>query len=447
MRIAIPTTGSRGDVQPYIALGVGLQARGHQVCVATHADFEGVVRSHGLAFEPLELGGRLLQATDTGDRMLHAGSNPFAFMSEFARLRRPLLHDLLRNCWRACRGADVILSTSSEFLLAESVAEREHLPVVWASLMPLAPSRFQESCLFPQWPRWLPGSSAYNLMTHVATGAGMWLLQRKELNRARRNVLGLPPLSANGSTRSYLAPRLCLDGYSPHVAPRPRDWSDHHHVTGYWFLDHEPDWKPPPGLIDFLAAGPPPICIGFGSMHNRDAVRVTEIAAQALKRSGQRGILLTGWEGMVEAPVSDRLYSVAEAPHDWLYPQTAGVIHHGGAGATAAGLRAGAPSLLVPFMADQPFWGRRVYALGVGPKPIPRHKLSVEKLADGIRCMVTDEVIRRRAANLGVLIRAEDGVARAAELLERHFDGGTSDARSPKHCAASRGLPRRGISM
>ncbi len=129
MRITIPTTGSRGDVQPYVALGVGLQARGHQVCVATHADFKDVVRSHGLTFESLELGSQLLQATDTGDRMLHAGGNPFAFMSEFTRLRRPLLHDLLRNCRRACRGADVILSTSSEFLLAESIAEREHLPV------------------------------------------------------------------------------------------------------------------------------------------------------------------------------------------------------------------------------------------------------------------------------------------------------------------------------
>jgi sterol 3beta-glucosyltransferase len=427
MRITIPTTGSRGDVEPYVALGVGLRARGHEVCLATHDDFESVIRGHGLAFQSLEGDSQALQASDTGDRMLHAGSNPFVFLSEFTRLRRPLLHDLLHNCWRACRGADVILSTSSEFLLAESVAEREHLPVVWASIMPFAPSRFQPSCLFPQWPRWVPGSSVYNLLTHAATGWGMWLLLGTALNRARRDVLGLPPLPIYGPVASFMAPRLCLDGYSAHVVPPPQDWNAHHHVTGYWFLNHDPDWKPPLGLLHFLAAGPPPICIGFGSMHNRDAGHVTEIALQALERTGQRGILLTGWEGMVKVPVSDRLYSVAEAPHAWLFPQTAGVVHHGGAGATAAGLRAGVPSLIVPFMCDQPFWGRRIRALGVGPKPIPRRQLSIEKLAEGIRLMVTDEVMRRRAADMGARIRAEDGIGRAAEFLEQEFGDGTAD--------------------
>jgi sterol 3beta-glucosyltransferase len=320
----------------------------------------------------------------------------------------------------------VILSTSSEFLLAESIAEHERLPVVWASLMPFAPSRFQPSCLFPPWPRWLPGSSAYNLLTHALTGGGMWFLVRSELNRARHDVLGLPPLPIYGPIASYFAPRLCLDGYSTHVSPPPPDWGDRHHVTGYWFLGSDSDWKPPPGLIDFLAAGPPPICIGFGSMHNRDATRVTKIVLRALEQSRQRGILLTGWGGMVKVPKSDVLYSVAEAPHAWLYPQTAGVVHHGGAGATAAGLRAGVPSLVVPFMCDQPFWGRRVHALGVGPKPIPRRKLNVEKLAQGIHLMVTDGSMRRRAADLGARIRAEDGVGRAAELLEQYFDGRTN---------------------
>ena len=423
MRITIPTTGSRGDVEPYVALGVGLRARGHEVCVATHADFEGLIRSHGLAFQSLEEGGRALQANDTGDRMLHAGSNAFAFLRDFARLRRPLLHKLLHRCWLACRGADVILSTDTEFLLAEAVAEREHLPVVWTSLMPLAPSRFQASCLFPPWPRWVPGSSVYNLTTHAMTGWGMWLLLGRALNRARRDVLGLPPVPIYGPIASYLAPRLCLDGYSAHVAPPPPDWGVRHHVTGYWFLDPDPDWKPAPGLIDFLAAGPPPICIGFGSMHNRDAAHVTEIVVRALDQSGQRGVLLTGWEGLVTVPVSDRVYSVAAVPHAWLFPQTAGVVHHGGAGTTAAGLH-GRAVALVPFMADQPFWGRRVHALGVGPKPIPRRQLSVEKLAEGIRLMVTDLAMRRRAADLGARIRAEDGVGRAAELLEQHFYAG-----------------------
>jgi len=431
MRITIPTTGSRGDVEPYVALGAGLRARGHEVCLATHADFESFVRSHGLAFQPLEEGGQALQANDTGDRMLHAGGNAFTFLREFTRQRRPLLHDLLHRCWLACRGADVILASNSELLLADAVAEREHLPVIWTSLQPVAPSRFRASCLFPPWPEWLPGSSLYNPMTHALTGWGMWLLLGPALNRARRDVLGLRPVPFYGPVSSFVAPHLCLDGYSAQVAPPPRDWSNRHHVTGYWFLDPDAGWRPPPGLNAFLAAGPPPICIGFGSMHNRDAARVTEIVVRALDQSGQRGILLTGWEGMVNAPLSDRLFSVAAVPHAWLFPQTAGVVHHGGAGTTAAGLRAGVPSLVVPFMADQPFWGRQVYTLGVGPKPIPRRQLNVERLAEGIGLMITDKAMRRRAAELGARIRAEDGVGRAAELLEQHFDGRMHVTRHP----------------
>ncbi len=262
-------------------------------------------------------------------------------------------------------------------------------------------------------------------MTHAATGLGMWLPLGPALNRARRDVLGLPPVPIYGTIAAFMAPRLCLDGYSPHVVPPPPDWGDRHHVTGYWFLDPDPEWKPPPGLVDFLAAGPPPVCVGFGSMHNRDAARVTELVVRALERSGQRGVLLTGWQGLVPIHRSDRLYSAAAVPHSWLFPQVAGVVHHGGAGSTAAGLRAGVPSLVVPFMGDQPFWGRRVQALGVGPKPIPRRRLSAERLAEGIRLMVADEAMRRRAADLGARIREEDGVGRAVDLLEQHFRGGT----------------------
>jgi UDP:flavonoid glycosyltransferase YjiC (YdhE family) len=440
VRITIPTTGSRGDVQPYVALGVGLRERGHDVCLATHADFEDFIRGYGLNFAALEGGGQALQANDTGDRMVHAGSNAFTFLREFARQRRPLLHDMLHRCWLACRGAEVILSTSSEFLLADAVAERECLPVVWTSIMPLVPSRHQASCLFPQCPRWVPGSSLYNLATHAATGWGMWWLLGSELNRARRDVLGLAPIPFYGPLGSFMESHLCLDGYSAHVVPPPSDWSVDHHVTGYWFVEPDRKWKPPSGLIDFLSRGPKPVCIGFGSMHNRDADRVTEIVVRALRQSGQRGLLLTGWGGLT-APMSDDLFSIPSAPHAWLFPQTAGVVHHGGAGTTAACLRAGVPSLLIPFMADQPFWGQRLYALGVSPKPIPLRQVSVENLAAGIRLMITDDAMRLRSANLGALIREEDGVARAVEHLEKYFEEGKHDARDRRTRTAA--VPRR----
>lgn len=424
MRIAIPTTGSRGDVQPYVALGAGLKARGHEVCLATHSNFEKLVRSHGLDFYPLEKDGQALQASDIGDRMLQSGGNGLAFLREFTRLRRPLLHDLVHNCWRACQGADVILVSSSEFLLADAVAEKERLPVVWTSVMPLAPTRHRESCLFPAWPRWLPGTSVYNLLTHGLTGWGMWLLLRSAMNRARREVLGLRPVPLYGPVASFIAPRLCLDGYSAFVAPAPTDWGAGHHITGYWFLEADPAWQPSQALSDFLAAGRPPICIGFGSMHDRDASRVTDVIMNALERSGQRGVLISGWGGLEKKTASDRVLVLKEAPHSWLFPRMAAVVHHGGAGTTAAALRAGVPSLVVPFMADQPFWGRRVHALGVGPKPIFHHRLDVDNLTSSIRQMFDDHEMRQRVADLGERIRAEDGIGRAVDLLEQFAENG-----------------------
>jgi UDP:flavonoid glycosyltransferase YjiC (YdhE family) len=424
MRVTIPTTGSRGDVQPYVALGVGLRERGHEVCLATHIDFEGFVRDHGLDFYPLAAAGRALQASQTGDRMLHAGSRPFAFLKEYTRLRRPLLHDLMRRAWLACRGADVILATNPDFLLADAIAERERLPMVWTALQPVAPSRFQPNCLFPSCPSWVPGSSLYHLATHAVTGFSMWLLLRRELNRARQDVLGLPPLPYYGPVGSFIAPRLCLHGYSAFVAPPPCDWGACHHVTGYWFLDTAAAWQAPAPLLDFLAAGATPICIGFGSMHDRDAARVTSIVVSALEQTGQRGILLTGWGGLNAVRTSSRVFALAAAPHDWLFPRVAAVVHHGGAGATAAAVRAGVPSLAVPFMSDQPFWGHRLHALGVAPRPIPHRHLSVARLAQGIRRMLGDEPMRRRAAELGAGVRAEEGVKVAVGILEQHFRTG-----------------------
>ncbi len=431
MRITIPTTGSRGDVQPYIALGLGLQSAGHQVRLATHADFEPLVRSYGLDFYSLEADGRALQASNAGDRMLKAGRNPVAFLREFVRLREPLIRGMMANCYHACRDADVVLMTTTSPLLGHSVAQKLGVPAYRTSLQPADLSRYHTSFLFPEPPEWLPFQGVYNVFSHFFVGLTLWQMWRKTFNEARRDVLDLPPLPLTGPGRDFLHTAISLDGYSSLIVPKPRDWPDSHHLTGYWYLDAPAGWRPPTDLEDFLAAGEPPVYVGFGCNHNRDAAEVTDLVVRALKAAGVRGVLATGWGGLESVARSDQFYSLESAPHAWLFPSMAAVAHHGGAGSTAAGLRAGVPSILIPFTSDQPFWGRRVHQLGLGPKPIPRKDLTAERLESAVRLAMTDTAIRRRSEEMGRMIRAEDGVGKAVALFQRHV--GASTGAHPRH--------------
>jgi UDP:flavonoid glycosyltransferase YjiC (YdhE family) len=269
----------------------------------------------------------------------------------------------------------------------------------------------------------VPGRGIYNYLSHLMAGGGLWWFLRPLINKARREVLDLPPFPLAGPPVAFFEKTPTLAGYSPLVIPPPPDWGANVHVTGYWFLDAVSGWQPPAALLDLLESGPPPVCVGFGSMSDGDAGQATEAVCRALEATGQRAVLLTGWGALGPTRPSDRVFVAEAVPHDWLYPRMAAVVHHGGAGATGAGLRAGIPSLAVPFAGDQFQWGQRLFELGVGPRPIPRHKLSAERLADALRRLVGDEGMRRRAAELGRAVRAEDGVGRAVRLLAQQFPG------------------------
>ncbi len=203
------------------------------------------------------------------------------------------------------------------------------------------------------------------------------------------------------------------------MIPRPADWPDSLHVTGYWFLDPPAGWEPPRDLLDFLDSGLRPVYVGFGSMLSKKPEETADVVLKALERSGQRGVLSSGWGGLRKNNLPPSVYMVGSIPHGWLFPRMAAVVHHGGAGTTGAGLSAGVSSILTPFFGDQPFWGRKVHELGVGPRPIPRRKLTAEGLAQAIRTAVSDPTILKNAADLGERIRAEDGIARAVAVIEQ----------------------------
>ncbi len=415
MRIAILTLGSRGDVQPYVALGVALKSAGHTVTLATFAEFEPFVRKYGLDFSPIAGGIRELLETDEGHHVLDTGGHPVRMLRNIRRVVRlvePTMAQIVRDVRRACQGADRVVAAALLFYYGDYIAQTLQVPLYLSAHGPKAPTRAFQQLWFPSLSARLPvGGGSYNLLTHYVADQLLQRFKAPLLSKPWRKTFG-EPLPARVAKRRF--PTLYC--YSSAVIPKPVDWDDYQHVTGYWFLD-ESDWRPPADLVDFLRSGPAPVCISFGSMCTSKPDELAGIVVEALRRAGQRGVLLTGWGGLRAADLPDDVFVTDIVPYAWLFPQMAAVVHHGGAGTTAECLRAGIPSINVPFFADQPFWAQRVYALGVGPRPIPRKKLSVERLAEAIASAVGDGDMQRRAAALGSRIRAEDGVRQAVEIV------------------------------
>ncbi|MFO7322884.1 MAG: glycosyltransferase [Chloroflexota bacterium] len=413
MNITILTLGSRGDVQPYVALGVGLKAVGHNVTVCTGRNFESFITAHGLTYGFMDADFLQLMQDPATRKSLQGRGNPVKLMREVFDLLRRVLND----AWKAAQGSDAIIY-HPKALAGYHIAEKLRIPAFVSAPVPLlTPTASFPSPLVPARMQLGP---AFNRFSHAALLSMITLPYQRMINRWRRETLGLPPRRLFASERRINGqPVHVLYPFSRHVIPPPADWDEAVHVTGYWFLDDQAGWQPPQALLDFLDAGPAPVYIGFGSMSLNDPQATTHNVLAALEKTGQRGILATGWGGLSAADLPPNAFLLDAAPHDWLFPRMAAVVHHGGAGTTAAGLRAGLPTIICPFLGDQPFWGRRVHALGVGPAPIPQKRLNADNLAEAIRAATTDSAMRARAAALGERIRAEDGVGNAVAIVNR----------------------------
>jgi sterol 3beta-glucosyltransferase len=417
VEISIIAPGSRGDVQPYLALAKGLRAAGHGARLVTTRDHAGLVREHGL--DPwvadidvqAELGRPEARAAVEGGGLLRS----FRRFSEIAARGAGLVAE---QALAASSGADAVLSGFGGLFIAASVAEKLGLPLVQAYNVPITPTAAFPGVLTP----WLslPPRSVTHRLGHRISRQALWLTARASSNGARRRVLGLPSAPRIGPFESgILRAAPVVYGLSPAVFRRPADWDARVHMRGFWFLDEEAAWTPPAELEAFLRAGPAPVYIGFGSMSSRDPGATARLVLEAVDRSGCRAVIHTGWDGLAPAGLPDTVIAVGSVPHAWLFPRVAAVVHHGGAGTTAAGIRAGVPTITVPFHGDQPFWGRLVRDLGVGPDPIPRKRLNAAGLADAIRTALTDASMADRASVLGAAVRAEDGVGDTVAELER----------------------------
>ncbi|GAB4529032.1 MAG: glycosyltransferase [Anaerolineae bacterium] len=413
MIISILTGGSRGDVQPYIGLGKGLKRAGYEVRLIASDDFEPLVTKAGLAFYSTGFSVESVIQSDEWRAVTERGN----FLTIISKMRGEMKNQaqkLAMSLPDVLADSDLLIAGAAGLGGGFAAADKLGVPVIQAYLFPLTPTREFPSPLTPR----LPLGGLLNPVSFQVTRQLLWQSTRMADVETRR-ILGMPKGSFWGPFRSLQERHTpSLYGYSRHVVPSPTDWPENHHVTGYWFLDESTYWQPPADFQAFLDDGPAPVYVGFGSMLNKNPEQVADVVLQALKKSGQRGVMASGWGGMSPADMPDNVVMISSMPHDWLFPRMAAVVHHGGAGTTAAGLRAGIPSIVIPFMGDQPFWGQRVLDLGVGPNPIPRKKLSVETLAQAIDQAVHDTAMRERAAALGSRIRAEGGMENAVRIIQ-----------------------------
>lgn len=423
MKISIITFGSRGDVQPHIALGAGLQAAGHQVRLVTHELFEPLVRRLGMDFFPVQVNPRAIVEDEQGKQWLGSGNNFLQFFRRFSRIAAPLIRQAMLDCWQACQGSNAIICSPLALCVTSSIAEKLDIPCWIGAGQPLTPTGAFAIPFFPPAPTWLPARASYHRLSYTLSARLFWQLLRAPINQARQELLNLPPLPATWLYEQVREQRLpVLYYYSPSILPSPPDWGNRYCVTGYWFLHDDGDWQPSQALLDFLASGAPPVYVGFGSMNTQQAEKITEIVLEALARTKQRAVLSAGWGNIGgNSNLPDNVFKVEFVPHDWLFPQMAAVVQHGGAGTMAACLRAGVPPVVIPFFGDQPFWARRFHALGLTPQPIPQKRLTTERLTRAISTAASDEALQERVKAISERIRAENGVGQAVEIINRHL--------------------------
>lgn len=418
MKVTILAPGSRGDVQPYVALGQALLAQGHACMLVTTLDHEALVRSYGLSVVtiPVNVAGEL-QRVETSRAV--EGGGLIASFRQFAAIARRSSRALAEVGLEACRDAEVIVTNFTTTLVAGALSKKLGVPVVQAYNVPLTPTSAFPGALFPG----LDFGAVSRRLGHQLTRMAVWATARSSAVEACVEVLGAEPPSMLPGRHPGLLPGPLLYGVSESFLPRPADWPAEVRLTGFWFVEEPDTFRPPEALETFLADGPPPVCIGFGSMSTEKPEEVSALVLEAAKASGQRLVLLSGWAGLKPGLLSKDVIALGGLPHSWLYPRCSAVVHHGGAGTTAAAVRAGVPAVVVPFHGDQPFWASRVARLGTGPEPIPRTRLSAERLAAALRRATTDAGLRERAVALGQQVRAERGAQRAAGLI---VNGGSS---------------------
>ncbi|KAG7011314.1 Sterol 3-beta-glucosyltransferase UGT80A2, partial [Cucurbita argyrosperma subsp. argyrosperma] len=402
LQIVMLIVGTRGDVQPFVAIGKRLQDYGHRVRLATHSNFKEFVLTAGLEFFALGGDPKIL----AGYMVKNKGFLPSG-PSEIP-VQRNQMKEIIYSLLPACKEPDPETGHTH-------VAEALKIPIHIFFTMPWTPTSE-----FPHPLSRVKQQAGYRLSYQIVDSL-IWLGIRDMINDLRKKRLKLRPVTYLSG--SHASESSVPHGYiwSPHLVPKPKDWGPKVDVVGFCFLDLASSYEPPESLVNWLKAGDKPIYIGFGSLPVQEPAKMTQIIVKALELTRQRGIINKGWGGLGNLEESkDFVYLLDNCPHDWLFLQCKAVVHHGGAGTTAAGLKAACPTTIVPFFGDQPFWGEQVHARGVGPSPIPVEEFSLNKLVDAINFML-DPTVKKSAVELAKAMENEDGVEGAVKAFFKHY--------------------------
>ncbi|RYP18250.1 hypothetical protein DL765_004049 [Monosporascus sp. GIB2] len=443
MKVTCLTIGSRGDVQPYIALCKGLMAEGHKPRIATHLEFKSWIEGHGIEFAPVEGAPAELMRI-----CIQNGTFTWAFLREANSKFRGWLDELLVSAWTACQGSDLLIESPSA-MAGIHIAEALGIPYFRAFTMPWTRTRaYPHAFVMPEHKM----GGAYNYFTYLMFDNLFWKATAGQVNRWRAATLGLPPTSLE-----KLQPNKVpfLYNFSPSVVAPPLDYSDWIRVTGYWFLDEgtASGWTPPDDLRRFIeqarADGKKLVYVGFGSIIVPDPVKLTQEVIDAVLRADVRCVLSKGWSDRLdkgdgsgapaavpEVPLPPEIFQIKSAPHDWLFGQVDAAAHHGGSGTTGASLRAGIPTIVRPFFGDQFFFGARLEDLGVG---ICLRKWGAGAFARALWEATNSERMIVRARVLGESIRKENGVDTAIQSIYRDLEYAKSliKSKAGKNAAAA----------
>ncbi|KAN0094046.1 glycosyltransferase family 1 protein [Hyaloscypha variabilis] len=474
LNVVIHVVGSRGDVQPFVALGKILKSTyGHRVRLATHPTFKGFVEENGLEF--FSIGG------DPSELMAFMVKNP-GLMPGFDSLksgdvgkRRKGMEEIVLGCWRSCIEAgdglgpapprressdsfglegginmesspgdrpfiaDAIIANPPSFAHIH-IAEKLGIPLHMMFTMPWSPTQ--------SFPHPLANIQSSNTDVNIANFVSYALVEMMTwqglgdvINRFRERALGLDPISliwAPGMLSRLRVPYTYC--WSPALIPKPKDWGQHISISGFYFLSLASSFTPEAALAAYLAAGPPPVYIGFGSIVVDDPDGMTKLIFEAVKKAGVRALVSKGWGGLGadDLGIPEGVFMLGNVPHDWLFQHVACVVHHGGAGTTAAGIATGRPTVVVPFFGDQPFWGAMVARAGAGPPPIPYKQLTAENLAAALTEALRPETLTR-AQELGALMKEEKGTEIGGKAFHDMLDVDTLRcALSPSRAAVWR---------